>query len=91
MKLLLCFKVNIREEDAVLPWQIPRGLCCSRHVEWDGTPGLLGSAVPESLLANRCLGTMNRHHFNRSINGGCFILNRKLNELLLLHFIIYVI
>lgn len=37
------------------------------------------------------LGTTSIHLFNGSINEKCFVLNRKLNEMLLLDFIIYVI
>lgn len=57
----------------------------------DGTPGLPDSAVPKYLLANGYLSMMSIHLFSRNINKKCFILNRKLNEMLLLDLIIYVI
>lgn len=49
------------------------------------------SVVSKFLLANGYLGMMSIHLCSRSINKKCFILNRKLNEMLLLDFIIYVI
>lgn len=55
------------------------------HLDLSGRPG------PKFLLTNGCLGQMNIHLFNGSTNGKYSILNRKLNEMLLLDFIIYAI